>query len=162
MTLRFQIPSRPKLRSNGFSVLELLTVLTIVGVMVTIVTPSLSKAFQQRATQGAVDQLMTAHALTRATATRFGRVAELHLDEANVRFWIEVDTSGTGIRDTVGLVHDLSQQVTKESDRSLLCFDSRGLATTRNTCESGDARVRFSLGDRTDDFETTVWGQVER
>ncbi len=162
MTLRFQIPSRPKLHSNGFSVLELLTVLTIVGVLVTIVTPSLSKAFQQRATQGAVDQFMTAHALTRATATRFGRVAELHLDEANVRFWIEVDTSGTGIRDTVGLVHDLSEQVTMSSDRSLLCFDSRGLTTTRNACEAGDALVEFSLEGRTDTLQTTVLGKVLR
>ena len=115
----------------------------------------------ERSTQGAVDQLMTAHALTRATATRLGGVAELHLDAANVRFWIEVDTSGTGIRDTVGLVHNL-EAVTMSSDRSLLCFDSRGLTTTRNTCESGDALVQFSLGGRTDTFQTTVWGKVVR
>ena len=162
MTFRFQIPNRPNLRSNGYSVLELVVIISIVSVITSIVTPSLSTAFQQRATQGAVDQFMTAHALTRATATRFGRVAELHIDSANVRFWIEVDTSGTGIRDTVGVVRDLSGEVTMRSDRSLLCFDSRGLVTTRNTCEAGDARVRFSHGDRTDDFETTVWGQVER
>ncbi len=162
MTFRFQIPDRPKSRSKGYSVLELLTVLTLVGVIVAIVTPSLSTAFQQRSTQGAVDRLMTAHALTRATATRFGRVAELHLDASNARFWIEVDTSGTGIRDTVGLVHDLSGEVTMTSDRDLLCFDSRGLATTRNGCESGDALVQFSFGDRTDSFQTTVWGKVVR
>ncbi len=162
MTFRFRIPNQPNLRSNGYSVLELVTILSIVGIALAIVTPSLSKAFQQRSTQGAVDRLMTAHALTRATATRFGRTAELHLDAANVRFWIEVDTSGTGIRDTVGLVHDLAGEVTMSSDRSLLCFDSRGLATTLNTCESGDALVQFSFGDRTDSFQTTVWGQVER
>ncbi len=162
MTFRSQILNRPDLRSKGFSLLELMIVLTLVGVMVSIVGPSLSDAFQQRATQGAVDRLTTAHALTRATATRFGRVAELHIDSVNVRFWIEVDTSGTGIRDTVGLVYDLAEQVTMSSDRSLLCFDSRGLVTTRNTCESGNALVQFSFENRTDTFQTTVWGKVLR
>lgn len=162
MTFRFRIPNRPNLRRNGYTVLELVIILTIVGVITAIVGPSLSAAFEQRSTQGAVDRLMTAHALTRATATRFGRVAELHIDTANVRFWIEIDTSGTGIMDTVGLVHDLAEQVTMRSDRSLLCFDSRGLMTTRNTCESGDALVQFSFGGNTDTFQTTVWGQVVR
>ena len=45
-----------------------------------------------------------AHSLARSTAVRYARVAELPIDAANARFWVEVDTSGTGIRDTVGLM----------------------------------------------------------
>ena len=150
-------------RDKGFSLIEMSIVLVLMGVLVGIIMPSLAASLPQRATQAAVDRLTMAHALARATAVRFGRVAELHIDAANVRFWVEVDTSGTGIRDTLGLIHDLSEeQITMSSDRSLLCFDSRGLATTRNACESGDALVQFSQAGRTESFQTTVLGKVVR
>ena len=140
----------------------MLIVLTVMGIIVAVGMPSMVNAYRQRATRGAVDRLAMAHGLARATALRFGRVAELHIDAANGRFWIEVDTSGTGIRDTVGLMTDLGGQVTMTSTRSLLCFDSRGLTTTRNACESGDALVQFSMAGRTDTFQTTVLGKVLR
>ena len=60
------------------------------------------------------------------------------------------------------LMNDLGGQVTMTSTRSLLCFDLRGLTTTRNTCESGDALVEFSMAGRTDTFQTTVLGKVLR
>ena len=149
--------------SKGFTLIEMAVVVMILGVMLGMVMPSLVNSLRQRATQGAVYRLTAAHALARTTAVRFGRVAELHIDTANVRFWVEVDTSGTGIRDTLGLMNDLSEeQITMSSDRSLLCFDSRGLATTRNACESGDALVQFSLSGLTESFQTTVLGKVVR
>ena len=149
-------------RDKGFSLIEMSIVLALIGVLVGIIMPSLAASLPQRATQAAVDRLTMAHALARATAVRFGRVAELHIDAANVRFWVEVDTSGTEIRDTVGLMNDLAEQVTMSSNRSLLCFDSRGLTTTRDTCESGDALVQFSKSGRTEAFQTTVLGEVLR
>lgn len=150
-------------RAKGFTMVEIVIVLTISVVLVAIVMPSLVASLGQRATRGAVHRLTATHSLARATAVRFGRVAELHIDAANARFWVEVDTSGTGIRDTVGLMNDLSEeQITMSSNRSLLCFDSRGLTTTRNACESGDALVQFSVGGHTDTFQTTVLGKVLR
>ncbi len=149
-------------RRDGFTLIEMLIVITVMGVLATILMPSMVTSFRQRATRGAVDRLAMTHSLARATAVRFGRVAELHIDAANGRFWVEVDTSGTGIRDTVGLMNDVAGQVTMSSDRSLLCFDSRGLTTTRNACESGDALVQFSMQGRTGTFQTTVLGKVLR
>ncbi len=147
---------------DGFTLLEILIVLTIFAVMIAVALPSFATAYRQRATRGAVDRLAMAHSLARATAIRVGRVAELHIDAANGRFWVEVDTSGTGIRDTVGLVTDLAGQATISSNRSLLCFDARGITTTQNACESGDALVQFFLAGRTDTLQTTVLGQVLR
>ncbi len=149
-------------RGDGFTLIEMLIVITVMGVLATILMPSMVTSFRQRATRGAVDRLAMTHSLARATAVRFGRVAELHIDAANGRFWVEVDTSGTGIRDTVGLMNDVAAQVTMSSDRSLLCFDSRGLTTTRNACEAGDALVQFSMQGRTGTFQTTVLGKVLR
>ncbi len=147
---------------KGFTMLEMLIVMTIMGVILAVSLPSLVTGFRQRATRGAVDRLAMAHGLARATAVRLGRVAELHIDAPNGRFWVEVDTSGTGIRDTIGVVNDLGGQVAMLSDRTLLCFDLRGLTTTRNACEAGDALVQFSLQGRTDTLQTTVLGKVLR
>ena len=149
-------------RGDGFTLLEMLIVLTVMGVIIAVSLPSFVTGFRQRATQGAVDRLAMSHGLARATALRFGRVAELHIDAANGRFWVEVDTSGTGIRDTVGVMNDLGGQVTMLSNRTLLCFDLRGLTTTRDACEAGDALVQFSLQGRTDTLQTTVLGKVLR
>ena len=148
--------------AKGFTMLEMLIVMTVMGVILAVSLPSMVTAFRQRATRGAVDRLAMAHGLARATAVRLGRVAELHIDAANGRFWVEVDTSGTGIRDTIGVMNDLGGQVTMLSDRTLLCFDLRGLTTTRGACEAGDALVQFSLQGRTDTLQTTVLGKVLR
>ncbi len=150
------------MRKRGFTLIEMLIVTTIIGVLVAILMPSMVTGFRQRATRGAVDRLVMAHSLARATAIRYGRVAELRITAEDGQFWVEVDTSGTGIRDTVGLMNDLSGQVTMTSDRSLLCFDSRGLVTTRYTCEEGDVVVQFSVAGRTETFYTTALGKVLR
>ena len=152
-------------RGDGFSLIEMAVVLSITGLMVGIVIPSVVSSFGQRATRTAVDQLTQAHSLARATAVRFGRVAELHIDDANARFWVQVDTTYADVGDSliVGSVNDLAEeQVTMSSNREVLCFDSRGLATTRDTCESGDVLVQFSVAGRTESFQTTVLGKVLR
>ncbi len=149
-------------RGAGFTLIEMLIVMTVMGVITAVSLPSFVTAFRQRATRGAVDRLAMSHGLARATAVRFGRVAELHIDAANGRFWVEVDTSGTGVRDTIGVVNDFGGQVAMLSNRTLLCFDLRGLTTTRGACEAGDALVQFSLLGRTDTLQTTVLGKVLR
>ena len=153
-------------RGDGFTLIEMLIVITVMGLLVAVLMPSMVTSFRQRATRGAVDRLAMTHALARATAVRFSRVAELHLYVGNQgkdsRFWVEVDTSGTGIRDTVGFMSDLTGKVTMSTNRQLLCFDSRGMTTTRGTCESGDMLVEFSAQGRTDTLQTTILGKVLR
>ncbi len=149
-------------RGAGFTLIEMLIVMTVMGVILAVSLPSFVTGFRQRATRGAVDRFAMSHGLARATAVRFGRVAELHIDAANGRFWVEVDTSGTGVRDTIGVVNDFGGQVAMLSNRTLLCFDLRGLTTTRGACEAGDALVQFSLQGRTDTLQTTVLGKVLR
>jgi hypothetical protein len=90
-------------------------------------------------------------------------VAELHIDAANAQFWVEVDTSGTGVRDTVGFIHGPGNgKLTMTSTRSLLCFDARGLATTRAACESADATIVFAMAGRTNTIQITPLGKVLR
>ena len=149
-------------KKNGFTLIEMLIVGTVMGLIMAVSLPGLSKAYRQQATRGAVDRLRMAHSLAQATAVQQGRVAELHIDAAYGRFWVEVDTSGTGVSDTVGMMIDVSGQVVMQSTRALLCFDSRGLTTTRGACESGDVVALFSLSGRTDTLQTSVLGKVLR
>lgn len=151
-------------RSAGFTLIEMLVVLAVFGILLLIALPKLAEAFKGAKVRGAVSQFVSAHGLARATALRYGRVAELHIDAANTRFWVEVDTSQVGgVNDTVGTVHNVAEaQLVMTSDRSLVCFDGRGLATTLGACEAGNVTVVFSLAGRTDTVNVSSLGKVLR
>ncbi len=151
------------LRKRGFTMIELAIVLVIAGLLTAMAAPKLAAAFRQRSVSSAGDQFVLAHSLARSTALRYGRVSELHVDAAAARFWVEVDTSGTGVRDTVGFVHSVAGDgVRMSSTRALLCFDARGVATTGGSCQSGDVTVAFASSQRVDTVWVTALGKVLR
>ena len=153
--------------SKGFTLIELLIVITIIGAMTAIALPKMVNMFQGRAVPNAADQFVATHTFAKATAIRLGRLAELHIDAANNRYWVEIDTSGTGNRMKPGGYRYVTDNVGMTSNRSLVCFDQRGLPTTRTTtaglsCQAADLRAIFSLGSRTDTVQTTALGKVLR
>ena len=151
------------MRNRGFTIAEILVVLILGGLAAAIASPTLSEAFRRTATQASSDEFASAHALARSAAVRHGRTAELHI--SGDRYWVEVDTSsiGSGAKDTVGVVRDVgSRKVTLESDRSLLCFDARGLPTTRGSCELADATITFTSLERVDTIQITGLGRLLR
>jgi hypothetical protein len=105
------------------------------------------------------------HSLTRSTALRYGRIAQLHVDAPAQRFWVDVDTSANGIgqRATIANIRYVNEVgLHMVSTRALLCFDARGIASTSGSCESGDASVIFSDGVKADTVATTTLGKVLR
>lgn len=152
-------------RRRGFTLLEVIIVLALLAVVAAMGAPKLSAELRRRTTQTAIDQLATAHSLARATAIRYGRVAQLHIDASNTKFWVDVDTSANGIgqRATVWYARNLAQSgLVMTSNRSLLCFDSRGLPLVVGACESGDAQVIFKALDRADTLRTAALGKILR
>jgi prepilin-type N-terminal cleavage/methylation domain-containing protein len=149
---------------NGFTLIELVYVLVLASVVAAIGLPRLAKSYPQRAVRTAGDQFVFVHTVAQASAIRHGRLAELHVDAAGARFWVEVDTSyAGGAKDTVGLMHHVGEGgVTVTSNRTLLCFDARGLATDRGPCETGDATLTFSFAGTTHTVTTTALGKVIR
>lgn len=151
---------------RGFTLLEGIIVMSILAVLSAIGAPTLTEALRKRTTSSAADQFAAAHSLARATAVRYGRVAKLHIVPSTKSFWIDVDTSATGInqRGTVGYVRQLDAVtgLTMTSTRTLLCFDARGLASTSGTCQAGDAQVIFAMSGAADTANTTVLGKVLR
>ncbi|SRR5947208_10151503 len=150
---------------RGFTIVEAVMVMSVIAIVAAIAGPTLSAALRRRTTASAADQFVQTHSLTRSTALRYGRIAQLHIDAPGKRFWIDVDTSANGIgqRATIAYVRDVSDNgLQMTSTRTLLCFDPRGLASTLGSCESGDASVIFSDGQMADTVNTTLLGKVLR
>jgi type II secretion system protein H len=152
------------MKSKGFTIAELLIVLVLAGIAMAIISPSLSRAFRRTGVRAAVDEFTSTHSLTRAAAVRYGRLAELHIDAADMKFWVEVDTSSAGgVKDTIGVVKYMEpNDVTITTNRDVLCFDARGLPTTRGDCDAPDATVIFSSGSRVDTVTITALGRTLR
>lgn len=150
---------------RGFTMIEMIMVLGLIGIVAAIGGPKVAAALQRRTTASAADQFALTHSLSRSTAIRYARVAQLHIDAAGSRFWVDVDTSanGTGQRATIAYVRDVSASgLTMTSTRALLCFDARGLPATTGSCEPADAKVVFSDGATADTIATTALGKVLR
>ncbi len=152
------------MKKSGFTITELMIVLVLGSIAVAIATPSLSSAFRRTGLRAAMDEFVSTHALARSAAVRHGRTAELHIDDLNGRFWVEVDTGSVSVvKDTIGIVKDIStRDVSMSSDRTMICFDSRGLPTTRGACEAADATLVFTSGTRVDTLTITALGRVLR
>jgi prepilin-type N-terminal cleavage/methylation domain-containing protein len=155
----------PAKQRKGFTMVEAILVVAVLAIVAAMGAPKLSAALQRRTTASAADQFVLTHSLTRSTALRFGRVAQLHVDAAGQRFWVDVDTSANGIgqRATIADVRYVTDNgLHMTSNRALLCFDARGIASTLGSCESGDAKVIFSDGAMADTVTTTILGKVLR
>lgn len=149
---------------RGFTMIEILTVVVTAGTLLAVGIRPVSTAYHDWSVRGATGEFVSAHALARATALRFARTAELHIDAAAGRFWVEVDTSAVGgTRDTIGMMHQFDHATLEfSSTRSLICFDARGMTTTRGACEAANVMIVFSSATKEDTVRTTVLGKVLR
>jgi prepilin-type N-terminal cleavage/methylation domain-containing protein len=150
---------------KGVSLLEIIVVMVIASVIVGMGAPKVSGALRQRSVTSAADQFLLAHSFARSTGIRYGRVAQLHIDASTARAWVDVDTSANrvGQRATISSVRRLSSNgVTMSSNRSIVCFDARGVATTGGVCEAGNLAITFTDVDKSASVTSTVLGKIVR
>src|SRR5262249_45373856 len=141
---------------QGFTIAQLIIVMMICGLLMMLAIPRFETMYAAQASRTAADAFVRAHELTRATATRFGRDASIHIKASTASFWVDVDTSGSGVRDTIGGIASFSDRgVSLTSTDTLLCFDMRGLRTSRGLCQSGSATLVFSRSPRVDTIQIT-------
>ncbi len=158
------VQARSGLGQGGFTLMEFIVVVLLVGILAGMVFPGIADAWERLAVKGAADRFASAHQKARTAAVRFGAVAELHIDTSNERFWVEIDTtvSGSGVMDTVGVVVDLSEnQVDLRANGSLICFDPRGLVATVAGCPAtGALKAGFFRGNSSDTLWVTASGML--
>ena len=150
-------------RRRGVTVIELVVVMSFVGLMSAMALPSFTRAYNASASRTAADVFVRTNELARATAVRFGRVARLHIDASQSAFWLDADTSGTGQRAIVGGVRRYANYgLALSSSDTLVCFDTRGLRSIRDNCQSGPTTVVFSRSERADTVQITSLGKLIR
>ena len=152
-------------RCGGFSVVELLIVLTVFGTLAALAAPGIVDARSRTSVAHAADRFVLSVSVAQAMAIRYGRVGELHIDSATNRFWVEIDTTraASGTHDTVGVVTDLGDQsIDIAATNSLLCYDPRGLGTDRGSCDSPATTVTFTRGDHSTEVNVNSVGKAIR
>jgi type II secretory pathway pseudopilin PulG len=143
--------------------METMLVVVVIGLMSAIALPSLTRAYNAAASRTAADAFVRIGELGRATAMRFGRDAELHITAGQTSFFIDTDTSGAGQRAIIGGIANYSSRgLTLTSTDTLVCFDMRGLRSSRGNCNPGPTTLVFSGPGRADTIVITTLGKVVR
>jgi prepilin-type N-terminal cleavage/methylation domain-containing protein len=118
--------------SRGFTVMEMLLVITILGITMTIGLPRMSAGVTSANVRGARTTLINLLARARIAATQSNRVAVLKIEGNNAVILLRPRLAvGAGTADTLGAVAQLGEAygVTVTGAIDSVRFDPRGLAS---------------------------------
>jgi len=139
---------------HGFTLPELLSVIAIVGILLSIVTPPLGRALDQAAVHESADRFAALHATTRQLAIARNTLARLEVDQARRTATLSVRGTPT-VWDTVGSYPLGSANVS--CTNATMVFGPLGLGYgTSNT------RVIFARGSAADTITTSRTGRLRR
>ena len=142
--------------TEGFSLVEMLTVLVLVGIVSGLAAPSLSGYVQRHKARRALDQIAADVALARISAVRSGQRSFLTFSGAS-RYRVEVVAQGeTAVRE-VGLETDYAGVVVIPP-AGRLEFNSRGLLVS----DLGDGYIVVAVGETRDSLMLTPAGRLYR
>lgn len=116
-------------RNTGFTVVELLWVIVLLGVMAAMGIPRIRGALQKQNVRSARVAGVAHIVKARAAAVQRGCRATVHVRSTGLIWVTACKTAGTGI-DTLGSVDDLRARygVTVSASRDSIQFDPRGLS----------------------------------
>jgi prepilin-type N-terminal cleavage/methylation domain-containing protein len=81
-------------RSKGFTLLELIVVLGVVGVLLGMAAPSLKNFMKARQTANAAGQMLSLTQLASSRAAAQGSLYRLNFDDKNGEYWLTVQQGG--------------------------------------------------------------------
>jgi prepilin-type N-terminal cleavage/methylation domain-containing protein len=147
--------------SNGYTLTEMMMVISLAVVAMAVVGPSLVQAHQRYSVKSIADEFVTAHSHAKLAAVEYGVTAELRIDGrlSDNGFWVHVDTGGLK---PVRVHAKKWTHGTITTDRNRLCFDMRGLPSTSGQCQEPNATVTFTNGSHSETVRITGLGVVRR
>ena len=119
-------------RRLGYTLAEVLIVISIIGIVTAISVPKLAKTKNQAQLTGAVTRFTRAVMTARQAAIQRGKTA--YFRHNNSKFWVIVDTTGS-LTDSVIITpaYDLNDEygvtVTAPSGATSIQYDPRGVST---------------------------------
>jgi prepilin-type N-terminal cleavage/methylation domain-containing protein len=143
---------------HGFTLVETLMVIVVVGLAGLIAIPKFNDALSQNTLHGTRAKVVAAYAAARANSTTSGRATYLHVHDNNlyVTALPRRKTTGTGVQDTVVPVENLYTKygVTVVSTQDSVRIDRNGIGG------SGVATIRLQKGGREDIVSISQYGRV--
>jgi type IV fimbrial biogenesis protein FimT len=119
-----------KTQPRGFTLIEILVVVTMVGILLTFGIPRFRTATSKSSVRSAMSALASMHARAKAIAIQRARTTALVLDASGGTAWI-VSSGIGGTVDTVGRVEILVQRfgITFTTTQTAMMFSPRGIGT---------------------------------
>lgn len=146
-------------RRAGFTLIELMIVVVIMGAVTLIAFPRIQSTYQASALRGARNRLVTVYAAARAAAVQTNRPVRVHISGNSV--WVtaspRLTVGGSGTADTIGSVQSMYDVfgVTVASTVDSLMLDPRGLGLNGATLVMTNAHGA-------DTVQITGFGRVVR
>ena len=115
--------------SRGFTLIEMLMVVVIVGIVLRVALPFLRTSTDKSSVHGAMDAIESLHARAKAVAIQRGRIGGLVLDASSGKAYIVVRNIGATAWDTVGSVENMNSRfgVTFTTTSPSIVFSPRGI-----------------------------------
>lgn len=147
-----------KRRDSGFSVIELLWVIVLIGLMAALGIPRIRDAVQKQNVRGARVAAVAHVVKARNAAVQRGCRATVHMRSTGAIWVTACRTAGAGL-DTLGGMDNLYDRygITLSASRDSIQFDPRGLSVGNQS-----ATISFTNTLATDTITINAVGRVAR
>jgi prepilin-type N-terminal cleavage/methylation domain-containing protein len=155
-------------RRSGFTLLEMIVVITITGALSSIAILAFSTVHGRLGARSAQDNFLSMHAQARAFAVERGTTVRFIMDAVEDRLRIEwTGPDGVEVLNELDLGGEFDVDMTLRSGSTaspgIVCFTPRGLAEPGCGTVTATTRVRFTRGARADgvrEVELLPFGQA--
>lgn len=146
-------------RRRGFTAVEILIVMVLIGLMSAVALPFLRNAAAKSGVSGALAAVTGLHAVARNSAIQRGRTAVLVVSGATETVLVVLRRSGSTAVDTVGRAENLYTRfgVDLQSTSDSVVFTPRGIGTA-----SGSTSIVATRGDYADTLVISAAGRLVR
>lgn len=132
-----------RMRTRGFTLIEMLIVMTLIGVVSAFSVPRVANTLRREAARSARREIATQVMRARNAAAQRGCRATLHINSSSDRVWVTVcKTTGTGV-DTIGTITDVA---TRYKVNMIATADSLPFAANSLGLGTATIAVAFARG----------------